>query len=120
MKIGKLGTRVKIKATGQTEKCHLLEVDELGNIIIQHNDTRRRIIQYHPDEVVVTHTFRTKVERFDMNGDVTLARTTRTATLRPSHEFGKMHYEWRENYMPRKLYPNADGDYVFHENNFVI
>lgn len=112
MKIGKVGTRVKIKAANKTLKCKLLEVDELGNYIIQLNNARQSIVQYDPKEVVVTHTFRTTVDRMDDNGDLRPVKVFRTATLK-QRTFGSARYEWRENYMTRELFPGPDGRFCF-------
>ena len=117
--IRKLGTRVKIKRSGTTHRCTLLEVDELGNYIIQLHNGLQTVLQLYPHECTITHTFRTKVEYINDNGDLSLTRTTRTATLKQTEQ-RQPFYQWQENYMTRTLHPDAQGAFFFHENLFMI
>ena len=101
MKIKKLGTKIKIKSWKKKFNCQILEVDELGNVIVQLQNERNSIHQFHPDEVIVTDTFRTSTGYFNQYGDIAETRTIRTATLRIGEIGSKPYWEWTANYTTR-------------------
>ena len=101
MKATKLGTKIKIKRQKKTFNCRILEVDELGNVIVQLQDERKSVYQFRPDEVIVTNRFRTKTGYFNQYGDIAETRTVRTATLRIGEIGTKPYWEWTANYMTR-------------------
>jgi len=100
---------LKHKESGKSFHAEIIEIDELGNIIVKYN---KRIIQHLADEIVITHKFKTQVERFDQHGDLVFVKASRTATLK-TVAFGELAFFYTANGFTHRINPDEHGHFSF-------
>lgn len=109
------GVRVKTKDDKKSFFGNILEIDALGNIIVQRHSGMQTIQLFHPNEVVITKKFKTTTSRYDEYGSDTEIKCTRTATLRIGghrREWNEPHFDYREDYSSFEI-PLKDGQFTF-------